>query len=184
MGTGLSDAGQGLGVCGGAEGVLEAGDALGLGEFAGGDAEDAAESAQDGEAADAGSFGEIGQAGALGGMLGEVFRGSGDDGGLGIGARSCEFGLAALAGAEAGLLGRGGGGEEADVLFCGAAAGAAGAAVDLGRLDGVEELAVGVGVAGEHLLPLAAGKEAGHGEGRRGSGGDVNVLLRGAAVTA
>ena len=103
------------------------------------------------------------------GVFGEVLGGGGDDGGLGVGARSCEVRLAALAGAIAGLFGCSGGGEEGDVLARGAAAGAAWAAVDLGRFDGVEELAVGAGVAREHLLPLAAGEEAGHGDWRRGA---------------
>ena len=163
----------------GAEGVFEAGDALGLGELSGGDAEDAAESAQDGEAADSGGFSEVGEAGALGGVLGEVVGGGGDGGGLRVGTRDGAVGLAALAGAVAGLFGGGRGGEEADVLFCGATAGTAGAAVDLGGFNGVEELAVGAGVALEHLLPLAAGEEAGYGEGRRGTRGwSVGDLLR------
>ena len=91
---------------GGAEGVFEAGDALGLGELAGADAEDAAESAQEGEAADAGGLGEVGEAGAFGGVLGEVVGGGGDDGGLRVGARDGEVGLAALAGAVAGAVRR------------------------------------------------------------------------------
>ena len=150
---------------GGAEGVLEVGDALGSGELAGADAEDAAEGAQEGEAADAGDAGQVGEAGAFGGVAGEVVRGAGDEAGLGVGARRGEVRPATLAGAKAGLFGGGGGGEEADVLARGAAAGTAWAAVDHGGFDGIEELAVGGGVARKHLLPLAAGKEAGHGGG-------------------
>ncbi len=148
-------------ICGWAEGVFEAGYALGLGVLAGGDAQDAAESAEDGEATYAGGSGEVSEASAFGGVLGEVFCGGGNDGGLRVGTRSGEVGLAALAGAKASLLGCGGTGEESDVLARGPTAGATGAAVDFRRFDGIEELAVGAGVAGEDLLPLAAGEQAG-----------------------
>src|SRR5208283_1810269 len=83
------------------------------------------------------------------------------------GARRDEAGLAALAGAKTGLFGGGCGGEEADVLARGAAAGTARAAVDSGGFDGIDKLAVSARVALEDLLPLAAGKEAGAG-GRSG----------------
>jgi hypothetical protein len=53
---------------------------------------------------------------------------------------------------------------QGDVLARGTAAGATGAAVDFGGFDGVEKLAVGAGVAGEDLLSLATGEEAGDGE--------------------
>ncbi len=149
---------------GGLEGVFEAGDALGAGEFAGRDAEHTAKAAEQGEATHSGGFGNVCEAGAFGRVLGEVLGGGGDSGGLGIGAWSGKAGLAALAGAVAGLLCRGRGGEEGDVLPGGAAAGAAWTAVDPRRLDGVKELAIGAGVAREHLLPLAAGKDTGHGE--------------------
>jgi len=88
-----------------AESFFEAGHALGFGELAGADAEDAFEAAKDGEAADAGGFGEVSEAGAFGGVLGEVLGGSGDDGGLGVGTRGGEVGFAAQAGAEAGGFG-------------------------------------------------------------------------------
>ena len=147
------------------------GDALGAGELAGADAEDAAESAQEGEAANAEEACEVGEAGALSGVGGEVVRGTGDEGGLGVGARGGEAGLATLAGTESGEFGGGGGGEEADVVARGAAAGTAWAAVDFGGLDGVDELAVGAGVAREDLLPLATGKETGRGDGWSGFDG-------------
>jgi len=147
------------------------GDALGAGELAGADAEDAAESAQEGEAANAESACEVGEAGALSGVGGEVVRGTGDEGGLGVGARGGEAGLATLAGAEAGKFGCGGGGEEADIVARGAAAGTAWAAVDFGGLDCVDELSVGGCVAREDLLPLATGKETGRGDGWSGFDG-------------
>ena len=146
-------------------GVLEAGDTLGAGELAGADAEDAAEGAQQGEAAHAGDASEVGEAGAFGGVAGEVVRGAGDEVGLGVGARRGEVRPAALTGAKASLFGGGGGGEEADVLARWTAAGTAWSAVDHGGFDGIDKLAVGGCVAGQHLLPLAAGKEAGRGGG-------------------
>ena len=146
------------------------GDALGACELAGADAEDAAEGAQEGEAANTGYARQVCEAGAFGGVAGEVIRGAGDEAGLGVGARRGEVRPAALAGAKAGLFGGGGGGEEADVLARGAAAGTAWAAVDHGGFDGIKELAVGGCVARKYLLPLAAGKEAG-----RGGGGWIPV---------
>ena len=70
------------------------------------------------------------------------------------------FGLAAQAGAVAGgwRLGEWG---RADVFAGRAAAGAAGLAEDFSGLDGVDELAVGAGVAREDLLPGFAGEDAG-----------------------
>ncbi len=125
-------AARGWGGVGGAQCVLETGDALGLGELTGADAKDPAESTQEGETADAGGPGQVGEARAFGGMLGEVLSGGSDGGGLGVGARGDEVRLAALAGAKASLLGCGCGGEEGDVLPRGAAAGAAGAAINAG----------------------------------------------------
>jgi len=147
------------------------GDALGAGELAGRDAKDAAEAAQESEAANAEGACEVGEAGAFSGVLGEVVRGTGDECGLGVGARRGEAGLATLAGTESGEFGGSGGGEEADVVARGAAAGTAWAAINFGRLDGIEELAVGAGIARENLLPLAAGKETGRGVGRSGFDG-------------
>ena len=141
--------------------VLELLEALGPGELAGADAQDSAEAPEEGEAAGASGLGEVGEPGALGGVLGKILGGGGDDFGLGVGPRLGAVGLAAFAGAVAGGLGGVGRGEEADAFAGGATAGAAGLAVDLGRLDGVDELAVGGGVAPEDLLPLAAGEEAG-----------------------
>ena len=57
---------------------------------------------------------------------------------------------------EASGFGERGGGEEADVFALGAAAGAGRPAEDAGGFDGVDELAVGGGVAREDLLPGAA----------------------------
>jgi hypothetical protein len=152
---------------GGFESILKASDALGSGELAGRDTEHTAETAEEGEATYSGGLGYVGEARAFGCVLGEVLGRGGDCGGLGIGARGCEVRFAALAGTVACLLCEGCGGEEGDVLPGRAAAGAAWTAIDLRGLEGVEELPVGVRVACEHLLPLAAGKDAGYGEFRR-----------------
>jgi hypothetical protein len=149
----------------GSQRVLEAGDAPGLGELARADSEDPAEAAQEGEAANPGCPGQVGESRALVGVLRKILRGGGNDSGLGVGAWSCAVRLAALAGAIAGLFRRGRGGEEGDVLPRRATARTAWAAVYSGRPDGIKELAVGVLVASEHLLPLASGKETGYGAG-------------------
>ena len=84
------------------------------------------------------------------------------------------LGLAAEAGAEAGGFGECGGGEEADVLALGAAAWAGRSAEDAGGFDGVDDLAVGCGIAREDLLPGAAG-ENGRGGGAGWLGGGHGV---------
>ena len=145
-----------------AQGVFESGDSLGAGKLAWTDTEDAAETAQKGEAADAGGPGQVGEASAFGGVLCEVLAGGGDDVGLWIGAGGCMVRPASFAGAKPGLLRGGSSGEEPDIFASGTAAGAAWTAVDAGGLDGIEELAVGGGVAREDLLPLATGKERWH----------------------
>ena len=131
LGGGRCGAGLGL-VSAGRSASLKRATRWALANSPGRDAKDPAESTQEGETADAGGLGQVGEARAFGGMLGEVLSGGGDGGGLGVGARGGEVRLAALAGAKASLLGCGGGGEEGDVLPRGAAAGAAGAAVDAG----------------------------------------------------
>ena len=148
--------------------LLEGFDALGAGELAGGDAEDALEAAEDGEAGDAGGAGDLFEAGAFAGVGFEVSGDGGDGVGLRVGARLDAGGLAAEAGAEAGGLGGGGRREEGDVLAVGTAAGTAWAAEDPGGLDGVDELAVGGAVALKNLLPLLAGEDAGDGWGWHG----------------
>ncbi len=65
-------------------------------------------------------------------------------------------GAAAAAGPEAGALGGGRGGEEADVLRFGGGGRAAGTAVDPGRGDGEEEVAVEPRIAAAHRLVFAA----------------------------
>jgi len=158
--TGFVD-GVGDGEAGLADLVAEAFLALLAGEVAGGDAEDPLEAALEGEFAEAGGGGDVVELGAFSGVLGEEVGGFGDGFGLGIGFGGGELGLAAEAGAKAGGFGEGGGGEEGDVFALGAAAGAGGAAEDFGGFDGVDELAVGGGVAREDLLPGAACEDGG-----------------------
>gem|GEM_PF-6022219 len=145
--------GVGDGEAGLADLVAEALFALLAGEVAGGDAEDSLEASLEGEFAEAGGLGDVVELGALAGVGGEELGSPGDGCGLVVGFGGGALGLAAEAGAEAGGFGEGGGGEEGDVFALGAAAGAGGSAVDFGGFDGVDELAVGGGVAGEDLLP-------------------------------
>ena len=136
--------------------VAEALFALLASEVSGGDAEDALEAALQGELAQPCGGGEVVEPGALAGVLGQELGGLGDGCGLRILFRRRSLWLTTQARAEARGFGEGGGGEEADVLALGPAAGAAGAAVDFGGLYGVDELAVGGGIAREDLLPCAA----------------------------
>ena len=162
--SGRPDDWLGLRCCGRfgrAQGILEVCDSLGAGELAGADAEHATESAQKGEAADAGGTGQVGQAGAFGGMFGEVLAGGGYDGGLGVRPWRGELRLTALAGAEASLLRGGGGGEEVNTLARGAAARTAWTAIYPGGFDGIEELAVGAGIARSTCCHWRPGKRLG-----------------------
>ncbi len=130
-------------------------------ELDGADAEDALEAAEDGEARDAGRPGHVGEPCPFGGVPGEELGDGGDGLGLRIGSGRGEVGLAAHAGAVACGLGQRRRRKEGDVFARGPAAGAAGAAEDVRRPNRIHELAVGGGVAREHLLPGLAGKDAG-----------------------
>jgi len=81
--------------------------------------------------------------------------------GLRIRCRRCSFRMASSAGAIAGFERLRKCREEPDVGSHRPSAGAGWPAYDSGRLDGVEELAIGLGIALQYLLPLPAGEDIG-----------------------